>query len=117
MGVIFITHDLALLAQTADRILIMYMGKIVESGSVYQVLTNPQHPYTKALIESSPDIEDFQKKLVPIGGEVPLLKDRPQGCVFQNRCSQFIQNKCDQQSPVMKNMGDSHLVSCHLYHE
>ena len=52
MGVIFITHDLALLAQTADRILIMYMGKIVESGTVYQVLTNPQHPYTKALIES-----------------------------------------------------------------
>lgn len=117
MGVIFITHDLALLAQTADRILIMYMGKIVESGSVYQVLTNPQHPYTKALIDSSPDIENFQKSLLPIGGEVPLLKDRPQGCVFQNRCPQFIENKCEQQYPLMKEVDDNHMVSCHLHHE
>ena len=117
MGVIFITHDLALLAQTADRILIMYMGKIVESGTVYQVLTNPQHPYTKALIESSPNIENFQKKLLPIGGEVPLLKDRPQGCVFQNRCSQFINNKCDKESPLIKEIEDNHFISCHLHHE
>ncbi|MDB0031868.1 ABC transporter ATP-binding protein [Alphaproteobacteria bacterium] len=117
MGVIFITHDLALLAQTADRILIMYMGKIVESGTVFQVLTNPQHPYTKALIESSPNIENFQKKLLPIGGEVPLLKDRPHGCVFQNRCSQFINNKCDKDSPLIKEIEDNHFISCHLHHE
>lgn len=74
MGVIFITHDLALLAQTADRILIMYMGKIVESGTVYQVLTNPQHPYTKALIESSPNIENFQKKTFAYRGRSSFVK-------------------------------------------
>lgn len=117
MAVIFITHDLALLAQTANRIMIMYMGKIVESGTAYQVLTNPQHPYTKALIESSPDIENFQKELLPIKGEVPLLKDRPQGCVFQNRCSHVIKNLCDQKSPLLSELDKNHFVSCYLYNE
>lgn len=117
MAVIFITHDLALLAQTANRIMIMYMGKIVESGTVRQVLTNPQHPYTRALIESSPDIENFQKELLPIKGEVPLLQDRPKGCVFQNRCSHVIKGRCDQKSPPPAEREDNHFVSCYLYNE
>lgn len=117
MGVIFITHDLALLAQTAHRILIMYMGKIVESGTTYQVLTNPQHPYTQSLIESSPDINNFEKPLIPIPGEVPLLKDRPQGCVFQNRCKKIMGEACRTQKPLTVAQEDGHTVACHIYHE
>ena len=117
MGVIFITHDLALLAQTAHRILIMYMGKIVESGTTYQVLTNPQHPYTQSLIESSPDVDNFEKPLIPIPGEVPLLKDRPKGCVFQNRCKKIMGETCRTQKPLTVAQEDNHTVACHIYHE
>jgi len=91
MGVIFITHDLGVIAQIADQVAVMYLGSIVEKGPVNEILKNPKHPYTKGLLQALPDINNLDEPLIPIPGNIPSPLDRPSGCVFRTRCP----NPCD----------------------
>ena len=91
MGVIFITHDLGVIAQVADHVAVMYLGSVVEKGPVNEILKNPKHPYTKGLLEALPDINNLDEPLKPIPGNIPSPLDRPTGCVFRTRCP----NPCD----------------------
>ena len=86
MGVIFITHDLGVIAQVADDVAVMYLGSIVEKGPVNEILKNPRHPYTKGLLNALPDINNLDAPLKPIPGNIPSPLDRPSGCVFRTRC-------------------------------
>ena len=86
MGVIFITHDLGVIAQVADQVAVMYLGSIVEKGPVNKILKNPKHPYTKGLLEALPDVNNLDAPLRPIPGNIPSPLDRPSGCVFRTRC-------------------------------
>ena len=86
MGVIFITHDLGVIAQVADDVSVMYLGSVVEQGPVIEILKNPMHPYTKGLINALPDINNLDAPLTPIPGNIPSPLDRPSGCVFRTRC-------------------------------
>jgi len=86
MGVIFITHDLGVIAQTADQIAVMYLGCVVERGSVNEILKNPKHPYTKGLIAALPDLNNLDAPLKPIPGNIPSPLERPSNCVFRTRC-------------------------------
>ena len=86
MGVIFITHDLGVIAQVADHVAVMYLGSVVEKGPVNEILKNPKHPYTKGLLAALPDINNLDEPLKPIPGNIPSPLDRPTGCVFRTRC-------------------------------
>jgi peptide/nickel transport system ATP-binding protein len=114
MTIILITHDIALAAERADRIAIMYAGKIVEVGPKEDVLKNPLHPYTRALIASVPDI-DSDKWPEPIPGNPPDLRKPPPGCRFSPRCTKAMQI-CREKEPPLTRIG-SRLVSCWLYAE
>ena len=86
MGVIFITHDLGVIAQVADQVAVMYLGSVVEQGPVNEILKNPKHPYTRGLLQALPDINNLDAPLTPIPGNIPSPLDRPSGCVFRTRC-------------------------------
>jgi peptide/nickel transport system ATP-binding protein len=87
MGVMFITHDLGVIAQTADTVAVMYLGAIVEKGPVREIIKNPKHPYTRGLLNALPDINNLDAPLRPIPGSIPSPLERPSGCVFRTRCS------------------------------
>ena len=86
MGVIFITHDLGVIAQVADDVAVMYLGSVVERGPVNEILKNPKHPYTRGLLNALPDINNLDAPLKPIPGNIPSPLDRPAACVFRTRC-------------------------------
>ena len=86
MGVIFITHDLGVIAQVADQVAVMYLGSVVEKGPVNKILKNPKHPYTRGLLDALPDINNLDAPLKPIPGNIPSPLDRPSCCVFRTRC-------------------------------
>ena len=86
MGVIFITHDLGVIAQIADDVAVMYLGSVVEKGPVNKILKNPKHPYTRGLLDALPDINNLDAPLKPIPGNIPSPLDRPSCCVFRTRC-------------------------------
>ena len=86
MGVMFITHDLGVIAQTADNVAVMYLGAIVEKGPVREIIKNPKHPYTRGLLKALPDINNLDAPLQPIPGSIPSPLERPTGCVFRTRC-------------------------------
>ncbi|MCP4388438.1 MAG: ABC transporter ATP-binding protein, partial [Gammaproteobacteria bacterium] len=86
MSILFITHDLGVIAQTADRVAVMYLGNIVETGTVRQVINSPAHPYTRGLLNSLPKLDDLEAPLTPVPGDIPSPLDRPSGCVFHTRC-------------------------------
>ncbi|MHA1601168.1 MAG: ABC transporter ATP-binding protein [Alphaproteobacteria bacterium] len=112
MGIIFITHDLGVIAQTADRVAVMYLGKIVETGSVRQIILAPKHPYTKGLLNALPNLEDLGAPLTPIAGDIPSPLERPSGCVFHTRCPEVIEGRCNAALPEVTNLGAGHGVSC-----
>jgi peptide/nickel transport system ATP-binding protein len=86
MGVMFITHDLGVIAQTADTVAVMYLGAIVEKGPVREIIRNPKHPYTRGLLKALPDVNNLDAPLQPIPGSIPSPLERPSGCVFRTRC-------------------------------
>jgi len=112
LGLIFVTHDLALIRQIADRICIMYAGLIVESGPSAQIFANPQHPYTRALLAALPDIEQSEGRLVPIEGTPPNPADFPPGCRFAPRCPKATA-LCAQTRPDLSDTGQGTLTACH----
>ena len=86
MGVIMVTHDMGVVAEIADRVMVMYAGEKVEEGDVESIFTNPQHPYTRGLLNSVPDIDDPSFELEAIPGSLPNLNEEISGCRFHPRC-------------------------------
>ncbi|MHA1165194.1 MAG: ABC transporter ATP-binding protein [Alphaproteobacteria bacterium] len=111
MGIIFITHDLGVIAQTADRVAVMYLGNIVEQGPVRDVIRNPAHPYTKGLLDALPKLDDLDSPLSPVPGDIPSPLERPSGCVFHTRCS-IAEPRCSQSAPEMKEFSKDHIGAC-----
>jgi len=116
MSILFITHDLGVIAQTADRVAVMYLGNLVETGTVRQVINTPSHPYTRGLLNSLPKLDDLEAPLTPVPGDIPSPLDRPSGCVFHTRCveSDDIAERCRSEIPVTSIGTDDHRVDCHL---
>lgn len=113
MGVILITHDLAVVAETCSRVAVMYLGQIVEEADVEHIFDNPLHPYTRGLIQSIPQLEGVrQKRLYMIKGMVPLLSQIPEGCRFAPRC-EFATDECRKCMPQLTEAGEGHRVRCH----
>jgi oligopeptide/dipeptide ABC transporter ATP-binding protein len=111
-AVLIITHNLGVIARYASRVNVMYAGKIVEGGTTKELFTNPQHPYTKGLLQSVPRLsQDRTQKLFTIEGSPPDLINLPQGCSFQPRCSYAIA-ECSANTPPLTNRGDDHLAAC-----
>ncbi|USD67068.1 ABC transporter ATP-binding protein [Vibrio sp. SCSIO 43136] len=111
-SILFISHDLSLMGEIADRIGVMYAGNLIELGEAQQVFGDPQHPYTKGLVASFPTIHGPKERLYGIPGNPVNLLDIPQGCNFQARCDQCFA-KCSQQEPALKFTANRQ-VSCHL---
>lgn len=114
-AVLLIGHDMGLIAQFSDSIGVLYAGKLVERGSVQEVLDNPYHPYTRMLIDSLPGLEE-KKDLVGIPGLPPALSNLPPGCTFHPRCP-FARERCRQEAPVLQSPSAGRQVACHLYPE
>ena len=116
MSILFITHDLGVIAQTADRVAVMYLGNLVETGTVRQVINSPAHPYTRGLLNSLPKLDDLEAPLTPVPGDIPSPLDRPTGCVFHTRCveSADIAERCRSEIPLTTIGTDDHRVDCHL---
>ncbi len=112
MAVLLITHDLGVIAQTADRVAVMYLGKLVETGSVRQIIRAPEHPYTKGLLNALPNLDDLGAPLTPVAGDIPSPLERPSGCVFHTRCPQVIAGRCAAALPDIVDLGAGHRVSC-----
>ncbi len=118
MSIIFITHDLGVIAQIADYVVVMYLGRIVETGPVDDIFHNPQHPYTKALLESIPTIHQESKELLPtIEGSIPHPFNRPAGCPFYPRCFAFMPGTCDRRTPRLLPVNELQSASCFLHHD
>ena len=114
MAMIFITHDLGVIADICDDVVVMYAGTVVESAPVKELFENPRHPYTRGLLESIPRLETPRKKpLSIISGMVPALDDLPPGCRFQNRCSIAIPI-CQSLPPSLTSVGSQHEARCYL---
>jgi len=111
LSLLFITHDLGVVAQVADRIMVMYAGRIVEEGPTMDVLRHPRHPYTEGLLRAAPRLEPG--KLVPIPGTVPALNALPPGCAFAPRCSYHV-TECDAAVPNVRPAGPNHRARCIL---
>ena len=110
-GIIMISHNLALMSQVCDRIIVMYCGRIVEEGSVISLLSDPKHPYTIGLIESIPKISENRERLNTIEGTVPNPFFMPKGCSFHPRCSKRIA-ECEKNMPLMENHKGNRKVRC-----
>jgi peptide/nickel transport system ATP-binding protein len=114
MSVMLITHDLGVVAEVAEDVAVMYMGKVVERGDVYSIFENPQHPYTRALLESIPRLGAEKRKRLPaIRGMVPHPLARPSGCTFRTRCDHFMPGVCDMQEPPMVRVAEAE-AACFL---
>ena len=119
-AVILITHDLGVVAELCDRVVVMYAGRVVETAEVNELFENPKHPYTAALIGATPILGDVDRELVSIPGSVPNLINLPTGCKFAARCAARIENEleiCTQEDPELKPISDEHEVRCWLYEE
>jgi peptide/nickel transport system ATP-binding protein len=118
MAIMFITHNLGVIAEITDEVAVMYLGLIVEQGSVFEIFDDPKHPYTQGLMESIPHIDGIKgERLSTIEGVVPDPYEIPPGCPFSDRCPSFIADECDQAVPKLVEIKENHLVRCFLYSE
>jgi peptide/nickel transport system ATP-binding protein len=115
MAVLFITHDMGVVAEMADEVAVMYLGTVVEQGPVDDVFHDPRHPYTRALLTSVPRLGSGRGGLDPIRGMVPDPSRRPSGCVFHTRCDSFMPGLCDVTPPPPVDVGPGRPVRCLLY--
>ena len=117
MAILLITHDLGIVADVADKIIVMYAGKIVEEGTVREIFYHPVHPYTKALLNSVPRLDrDGKEMLCTIEGNIPDMTNPPKGCAFCERCPRAM-NICAQYMPEEKTVSSSHRASCWMMDE
>lgn len=118
MAILYITHNLGVIAEMAEEAIIMYLGKVVEQADVNELFYNPKHPYLQALLRSIPKIgTKSQARLDAIKGMVPNPHHIPAGCTFHPRCPEFMFGVCDAAVPQMTDLGEGHFVSCFLYSE
>ena len=117
MSVQYITHDLGVIAEVADTVGVMYLGRIVEMGTLEQIFRHPMHPYTERLMKSIPSLNKPKdaRRLATIKGNVPIPIDLPVSCGFASRCPMAMKGKCDCARPKLVDSGGGHLVSCFLY--
>ena len=111
MALILITHDLALVAESAHRIIVMYAGQVVEEGRAEEIFKSPLHPYTQALLKALPEFAEGKSRLQSLPGVVPGKYDRPQGCLLNPRCP-YATEKCRSVEPVLVQI-NSRQVKCH----
>ncbi|KOO49102.1 ABC transporter ATP-binding protein [Viridibacillus arvi] len=112
-SILMITHDLGVVAEMCDRVIVMYAGQIVEEASVLELFENPQHPYTKGLINSIPKLGNYTERLDSIPGNVPTPENMPTGCRFAPRCS-FVMKQCLSEAPMLKGVQENHSCRCWL---
>ena len=118
MSIIFITHDLGVVAEMCDEVAVMYLGKVVEQTDIDTAFYKPRHPYTQALLRSIPRLDDDQeRRLEVIAGSVPDPSSIPSGCRFHPRCPEFMAGVCEQQEPALVRIDEDQQVRCHLYDE
>lgn len=115
-AIILITHDLAVVAETCQRVAVMYGGKIQEVGTVDQIFYEPRHPYTKGLLMSLPSTQTAKQRLHTIPGNVPFIMDLPQGCKFCTRCEEVLE-RCHTEEPPLHQLQGGQQVRCHLVEE
>ncbi|HVN36083.1 MAG TPA: ABC transporter ATP-binding protein [Casimicrobiaceae bacterium] len=116
MAIMLITHNLGVVAEMADDVVVMYLGRVVEKGTVDAIFHAPKHPYTKALLQSIPSIESAPRvKLPTISGSIPHPFNRPRGCAFHPRCPSFIPGRCDAAEPRLTAIAGGTSASCFLY--
>lgn len=116
MSVMLITHDLGVISELADDVVVMYLGRVVESADIDSIFHNPKHPYTKALLRSIPRIEDKkQEELYTLKGAVPDPYAIPSGCPFHPRCPEYMPGVCEENNPTLEILSERHKVSCLLY--
>lgn len=111
---LFISHDIGVVRYLADRIAVMYVGRIVELGTTEQIFAGPNHPYTEALLSAVPSIDGDLTPRIPLTGDIPSPKDPPPGCVFHTRCHRFIPGKCDVEVPTIEEVSPGHSMACHI---
>ncbi len=116
MGVMLITHDLGVVAESCDRVVVMYAGRKVEESSVLALFSQPLHPYTRALMASMPAMNSQLKRLTEIPGMVPSPHELGRGCAFAARC-QYAQQRCVVESPALTSQGEDHMVACFAVEE
>jgi oligopeptide/dipeptide ABC transporter ATP-binding protein len=118
LAIILITHDMGVIAEMADDVVVMYLGRVVERGPVDQIFHAPKHPYTKALLRSIPSILATPRdRLATVAGSIPHPYDRPPGCPFHPRCAEAMAGRCDTATPELRLAADGSEVSCFLYTE
>ena len=113
MAVLLITHDLGVVAETADRVVVMYCGRVVEQAKVLDLFTDPKHPYTRGLLDSIPKLDEDRKRLYMIKGIVPDPTHLPKGCTFADRCDHCME-KCREHMPALVDQGNGRKVRCFL---
>lgn len=115
-SIMFITHDLGVVAEICDRVIVMYAGEIIEEGTVEDIFNNPSHPYTIGLLNSIPDLEREERRLQSIPGSVPTPDKMPTGCRFSPRCKHATE-KCRTQKPEFQFISEKHQARCWLHSE
>jgi oligopeptide/dipeptide ABC transporter ATP-binding protein len=116
MAILFITHDLGVIAEIADEVAVMYLGRVVERASVADLFDHPAHPYTRALLQSIPRIDSVEaERLTAIEGSVPDPFHVPAGCAYADRCGDFMPGRCDAAVPALAACAPDHHVRCFLY--
>jgi peptide/nickel transport system ATP-binding protein len=116
MAIMLITHDLGVVAEMVDDVVVMYLGRVVEQAPVDDIFYAPKHPYTQALLRSIPHIRSKSREcLASIAGFVPHPYNRPAGCPFHPRCASFMPGVCDRREPAFQQLDAKHAVSCFLY--
>ncbi len=116
MSILFITHDLGVIAEMCERVLVMYAGQIVESAPIYDLFDRPLHPYTLGLMACIPKLDERKERLQPIDGAPPDLVRRPPGCLFHPRCL-YARERCRAERPLLRPAGPEHLSACHFFEE
>ncbi len=114
MSIMLITHDLAVVSEVADEVLVMYASKVVENAGVNDIFNDPKHPYTQGLIKAIPKLGNRVERLNEIPGQVPRPQNYPEGCHFADRCPR-VMDICHEKDPGMTEVGSGHLVSCFIY--
>ncbi|MGG2482871.1 ABC transporter ATP-binding protein [Brevibacillus borstelensis] len=115
-AILLITHDLGVVAEMADYVVVMYVGKVIEEGPVLELFSNPRHPYTRGLLQAKPVIGQRKKRLNSIPGQVPNLIGLADSCYFHDRCESCM-SVCRLKQPELKQIDDGHRVACWLYEE
>ena len=108
LSYLFIAHDLSVVKHISDRVAVMYLGQIVETGLTEDIYGNPQHPYTRALLDSIPSVEgDGEMRRVPLSGNPPSPIDPPSGCAFHTRCPEYLNGECERADPELQSVADA----------